>query len=167
MQVEVSMYLVAFGFGLSLTAVLLRITYRTRNINLDRKYYALLLISVIGTFVAYLGFRQLAAVAVNEAVDYSQILTVLSLLAAGIITGYFTFTYEQSAPDERFLPTALSTCFAVLFYLVFGAISFYMGKSKQIHSTEGANTVGPIIMWVLLLANSFHDFWDYRKFPKV
>ncbi len=150
---------------LSFFAVLLRLAYGTRNIILDWRYYALLLLSLFGTLVAYLGFRQLAGVPVNEMVDYSQILTVLSLLAAGIITGYFTFTYEQSAADERFLPTALSTCFALLFYLVFGAISFYMGKSKQIHSTEGANTVGPIIMWVLLLANSFHDFWDYRKGP--
>lgn len=161
------MSFVAAGFALSLIAVLFRLAYGTRNIKLDRKYYALLLISLIGTFLAFSGFRQLAGVPINETVDYSQILTVLSLLAAGIITGYFTFTYEQSAPDERFLPTALSTCFALLFYLVFGAISFYMGKSKQIHSTEGANTVGPLIMWVLLLANSFHDFWDYRKFPKV
>jgi NADH:ubiquinone oxidoreductase subunit 2 (subunit N) len=161
------MSFVAVGFALSLIAVLLRLAYGTRNIKLDRKYYTLLLISLIGTFLAFSGFRQLAGVAINETVDYSQILTVLSLLAAGIITGYFTFTYEQSAPDERFLPTALSTCFALLFYLVFGAISFYMGKSKDIHSTEGANTVGPLIMWVLLLANSFHDFWDYRKFPKV
>lgn len=159
------MLLVVLGFGLSLTAVLLRLTYGTRKIKLDYWYYSLLLVSVVGTLVAYLGFRELASVVVNEAVDYSQILTVLSLLAAGIITGYFTFTYEQSAADERFLPTALSTLFALLFYLTFGSISFYMGKSKQIHSTEGANTVGPIIMWVLLLANSFHDFWDYRKPP--
>jgi hypothetical protein len=159
------MLLVALGFGLSVIAVLLRLTYRTRKIKLDYKYYILLLISVIGTFLAYLGFRQLAAVAVNEMVDYSQILTVLSLLAAAIITGYFTFTYEQSAADELFLPTALSTSFVLLFYLVFGSISFYMGKSKQIHTTEGANTVGPLIMWVLLVANSFHDFWDYRKPP--
>jgi hypothetical protein len=159
------MLLVALGFGLSVVAVLLRLTYGTRRIKLNLKYYTLLLISITGTFLAYLGFKRLAAVAVNEAVDYSQILTVLSLLAAAIITGYFTFTYEQSAADERFLPTALSTLFVLLFYLVFGSISFYMGKSKQIHTTEGANTVGPLIMWVLLLANSFHDFWDYRKPP--
>ena len=161
------MCLVAAGFALSFLAVLLRLAYRTRFIKLGPKYYALLFISVIGTFVAYLGFKQLTGEAVNEAVDYSEILTVLSLLAAGIITGYFTFTYEQSAEEERFLPTALSTCFALLFYLTFGAISFYMGKSKQIHSTEGANSVGPVIMWVLLLANSFHDFWDYRKSSKT
>ena len=160
------MYFVVFGFLLSLVAVLLRLVYGTRRIPLDGKYYGLLLISVIGTFLAYLGFRELASVAVNESVDYSQILTVLSLLAAGIITGYFTFTYEQSAADERFLLSLLSTCFALLFYLTFGSISFYMGKSKQIHSTEGANTVGPLIMWALLLANSFHDFWDYRKGPR-
>jgi len=158
------MLLVAFGFALSLLAVLWRLTYRTRYIDLDFKYYFLLLVSVLGTFLAFLGFRELASGAINETnLDYSQILTVLSLLAAGIITGYFTFTYEQSAEDERPLTTALSSGFAFLFYFTFASISFYMGKSKQIHGAEGANIVGPIIMWVLLLANSLHDFWDYRK----
>lgn len=159
------MLLVAFGFALSLLAVLLRLRYKTRKIVLDRKYYLLLALSVAGTVLAFIGFLLLARVPVNETVDYSQILTVLSLLAAGIITGYFTFTYEQSAGDELALTTALSSGFAFLFYFTFGSISFYMGKSKQIHSTECANIIGPVIMWVLLLANSFHDFWDYRKAP--
>jgi hypothetical protein len=157
-------YFVIAGFCLSLLAVLLRaFLYQTRDIKLGRKYYILLLLSVLGTIFAGVGLLQLTHVEINEGVDYSHILTVLSLLAAGIITGYFTFTYQDAAEDERFLPTAISICFVLLFYLVFAAISFYMGKSKQIHSAEGAIILGPVIMWALLLANAFYDFWDYRE----
>ena len=94
--------------------------------------------------------------------DYSQILTVLSLLAAAIITGFFTFTFTEAAPDKHLMPSAISSCFVVLFYLVFAAISFYMGKSGHIHNAPYATCVVPMIMWVLLVANVVYDFWDYR-----
>jgi len=159
------MKFVAAGFALSFIAVLLRLLYGTRSIELDAKYYSLLVLSIFGTILAFIGFLQLSRVPVNPGVEYAQILSILSLLAAGIITGYFTFTYEQAASDELLFPTAYSTCFALLFYFVFALISFYMGKSRHVHSTEAANIVVPIIMWVILLANAFRDFWDYRKGP--
>ncbi|HKO99668.1 MAG TPA: hypothetical protein VJU86_22005 [Pyrinomonadaceae bacterium] len=159
------MEFVAGGFALSLIAVLLRLRYGTRRIALNYKYYSLLCLSILGSILAFIGFLQLSRTPINQNVEYAQILSILSLLAAGIITGYFTFTYEQAASDELLFPTAYSTCFALLFYFVFSLISFYMGKSKHVHSTEAANIVVPIIMWVILLANAFRDFWDYRKGP--
>lgn len=160
------MYFVAVGFSLSLIAVLLRLLYRTRRIRLDYKYYSLLCLSIVGSLLAFIGFLQLSRTPINESVEYAQILSILSLLAAGIITGYFTFTYEQAASDELLFPTAYSTCFALLFYFVFSVICFYMGKSRHVHNTEGANIFVPVIMGVILLANAFRDFWDYRKGPE-
>lgn len=158
------MYLVIIGFSLAFLAIILRaVILQTRKTKLDLKYYAFLSLSVIGSVIAGFGFSQLAQTEVNENFDYSQILTVISLLAAGIITGNFTFTYEEMAEDEIFITTLISICFTFLFYFVFAAISFYMGKSKQIHSVEGAVLIGPIIMWALLLANALYDFWDFRK----
>ena len=97
-----------------------------------------------------------------NAVDYSQILTVLSLLATGIITGFFTFTFQDAAHDERWLATAISICFALLFYTVFGALSLYVGRSAHIRAAEYAASLLPLLMCLLLLANALYDFWDYR-----
>jgi hypothetical protein len=153
---------VALGFVLSLAAFLLRASKRRTGWNLNFKYYRLLILSVVGSVFAFVGFLRFSHGTVND-VDYSQILTVFSLLASGMIAGYFSFTFEQAADDERFFPFALSTCFILLFYLVFAAISFYMGKSRRIQSIEGANIIAPVIMGMLLLAISVREFWDYRK----
>ncbi len=60
------------------------------------------------------------------------------------------------------MPTLISVCFVIMFYLVFGAISFYMGRDKGIHDIEFITPLGTIIMWMLLAANVGYDFLDYR-----
>jgi len=67
--------------------------------------------------------------------DYSSVLTILSLLAAGIIAEFFVFSHGQAAHDEKFFPNAIAICFMGLFYLLFGAVSFYIGKGKVIKET--------------------------------
>jgi cytochrome bd-type quinol oxidase subunit 2 len=158
----VAIGLVALGFVLSLVAFILRGLKARTEWNLDWKYYRLLALSVFGSVLAFIGFL-LFSHGTPDTVDYSQILTVFSLLASGMIAGYFSFTFEQAADDEQFFPFALSTCFILLFYLVFAAISFYIGKSSRIQSIEGANIIAPVIMGMLLLAISVREFWDYRK----
>lgn len=165
------MKLIVVGCILAIVALLGRaITFEGRTIELGRRFYTLLAVSVAGSLMAFKGFFDLANAMPmpmlplpSNAVDYSQILTVLSLLAAGIVTGFFTFTFQDAADDERWLATAISTCFVILFYCVFGALSLYVGKSAHIRASEHASTLLPLIMWLLLLANALYDFWDYRE----
>ncbi len=146
-----------------LSSILRAVKYKVRETPMNLQYYWLLSLSLIGSIVGAFGFSQLAQTSIDpSSVDYSQILTVLSLLAAAIITGFFTFTFTEAASDERLIPTAISCCFVVLFYLVFAAISFYMGKSSNIHNAPYARFFVIAIMWVLLVANHLYDFWDYR-----
>jgi hypothetical protein len=158
------MYYVFDGFLLALCSTILRaILYNKKNFEMDRKYYSLLLLSLIGSVLGYIGFFQLAQSPIDASgLDYSQILTVLSLLAAAIVTGFFAFTFTEAADDEIQITTAILICFVVLFYLVFAAISFYSGKSANIHNAPYAMSIIPTIMWVLLVANALFDFWDYR-----
>lgn len=155
---------VIVGLILALISTILRATlYKNRKIPIDAKSYTILCLSLLGGIIGAIGFFQLAQTPIDTSgVDYSQILTVLSLLAAAIVTGFFTFTFTEAADDELLLPSAISGCFVVLFYLVFAAISFYMGKSSHIHNAQYATSIVPSIMWVLLVANSLYDFWDYR-----
>lgn len=158
------MYLVMLGFVLTSLGILLREgLYKTREIPMTRKYGGLLGLCIGGSVAALLGFFQLASTSANSNTDYSQMLTILSILAAGITTGYFTFSYGDVGEDEHILATAIALVFVALFYLTFAAISFYMGKSEIIHSTEGANLIGPLIMWLILMGNVLYDFWDYRE----
>jgi hypothetical protein len=161
-------YVVLIGLILGFGSVILRtILFTSRKITLDKKYYGLIGLSLLGSAVGSWGYHDLISGNVDTATDYSQILSVLSLLAAGIITGFFTFTFTHAAEDERVLASAISACFVLLFYIVFAALSFYMGKSPHIHRAAYSNIVGPLIMWLLLVANTLFDFWDYREEPKV
>ena len=162
---NVAIGLVALGFALSLVAFILRGLRPRRNWGLDRQYYGLLGLSVFGSVLAFIGFLRFSHGTPNTG-DYSQFLTVLALLASGIISGYFNFTFDQAAEDEKFFPSALSICFILLFYLVFTAISFYIGKSNKIHDVEGANIIAPLIMLILLVAIAVREFWDYRKYDR-
>jgi len=164
------MWLVALGCLLAVGSLIGRaVIFNGRAMPLSRKFYALLACSLAGSLLAFRGFYELAnscpvptlPTPANTA-DYSQILTVLSLLAAGIVTGFFTFTFQDAANDERWIATAISVCFAVLFYAVFGALSIYIGLSPHVRASEHATIILPPIMWLLLAANVLYDFWDYR-----
>jgi len=158
--------LVALGGTLAFVAVLCRFGFyaQSRIIKFGWKYYLCILMSFLGTILAAIGFYLLVTqTPINAKQDYSQILGVLSLLAAGIITGFFTFSYVNVSDDEVILPTCISCCFVVLFYLVFLAISYYVGRSSATHNIENVEGVVPGIMWLLLVANMIYDFLDYRK----
>jgi hypothetical protein len=155
---------VGAGFFLSLIAFILRGLKARIDWGLDCKYYSLLGLSVLGSVLAFIGFLKFSH-GIPDKVDYTQTLTVMALLTSGIIAGYFNFTFDQAADDEKFFPSALSICFILLFHLVFAAISFYIGKSERIHEVEGANVIAPLIMLILLVAIAVREFWDYRKGP--
>jgi hypothetical protein len=135
----------------------------TREIELKWKYGLCIGLSLLGTVPAAIGFYLvIGETPIHPKQDYSQILGILSLLAAGTITGFFTFSYQNVRKDEVALPTFLSVSFATMFYLIFSGICLYMGKSESIHNVEAAAQYVPAIMWLLLLANVMYDFLDYR-----
>jgi hypothetical protein len=166
------MVLVLAGMFFAVLAIVMRaIVFRkSRRIEFGWQYYLLLMSALFGTMLGAAGFYMLTGTSINagttsSAVDYSQILGILSLLTAGITAGFFSFSYNNTDTEEIVLPTILSVSFTVLFYLLFAAISFYMGKSKFVHNVEYADVFGPLIMWFLLVANMAYDFLDYRA-PK-
>lgn len=158
--------LVIAGLLLAVAAIMCRMLFfHSRVIVFNRKYTLCLVLAFLGTLPAYIGYIILfsqTSINTTPGVDYSQILTLLSLLAAGTITGFFTFTYENVREDEKVLPTLLSMFFVAMFYLLFFLISYYAGRSKLTHNIEGAAVFVPSIMWLLLLANTAYDFLDYR-----
>ncbi len=160
--------LVIIGGFLAVAGIMCRFAFflESRDIPFTWKYYLCIGLSFLGTIPATVGFYLLTQIPVNSIQDYSQILTVLSILATGIITAFFTFSYANLKGDEVALPTLLSVCFVILFYFVFFAISFYIGKSKLIHNNENVEVFVPWIMWILLVANMMYDFMDYRRTPK-
>lgn len=95
--------------------------------------------------------------------DFSSVLSILSLLAAGVIAGKFAFSYHEVASDERFLATALSILIVLLFYVLFGAVSFYAGASETVSAAPKIELVIPAIMAIILFSNTLHDYWDYLE----
>ena len=156
-----SLYLLT-GFIIQSVAVVIRAKlYNNRRFHLDKKYACLTSFSIIGCLFALIGFFLLSHADAHCGVDYNIILTVLALLSAGIISGFFTFSYQYSGDNDRWFPNLISVGFSLLFYLLFGAVSFYTGKSQNIHSIEYASTIVPIIMAIILVVNTLFDFWDY------
>src|SRR5262245_58547904 len=131
--------LVLIGLLLQVITLILRMYFFSgnRNITFNWQYYLCIGLSFAGTFPAAVGFYLLTQGPINNAQDYSQILTVVSLLAASLITGFFSFSYQNTRKDEWFLPTMTSICFVGLFYLVFFLLSFFLGASKLTHNIEG------------------------------
>ena len=165
---EVALTLVIIGCLITIGIIIARaIVFKSRVIKFDLKYRLLFWGSLIGPIAAAIGSYMLikTPISSNKEADYSLILTVVSLLATGVITGFFTFRYQNVDSDERVSPTALSCFFAALFYTVFGLISFYLGKSKVTHNLEGVEIWIPAILWMLLSANVIYEFLDYRVKP--
>ena len=148
----------------SVTSIILRaMLHKTRNFDYGLKDWLILGLSIIGNIIALFGFFNLSTGPANPCVDYSSVLTILSLLSAGVIAGNFTFSYQEAAADERLLPNLISACFTILFLFLFGSVSFYMGKSAQVSRAEGIAMLGPTIMFLILITNTIFDFWDYRE----
>lgn len=157
------MLLVAAGFGLCLSVLLIRAIIYKKDESEWKCYYCFLALCIVASFIAFLGFNKLASAPTGTGADYSSVLTILSLLAAGIIAGFFVFSHTERAHNEKFFPNAIAICFMGLFYLLFGAVSFYIGKSEDIHIAERITILIPFIMWVILVVNTLFDFWDYRE----
>jgi hypothetical protein len=93
------------------------------------------------------------------------ILEVLSFLSAGAVAGFWGIEYQNADDDETHLLNIISALFVILFYVLFTAICFYIGKSTEMQNTPGASWVVPGIMVLLLEINAVIDIWDYRKLP--
>jgi hypothetical protein len=63
--------------------------------------------------------------------EHASILTTMSLLSAGAIADNFTFTHQDAHEDEKWLVTVLSFVFALLFHVLFGAVSFHAGRARM------------------------------------
>ncbi len=162
--VTLGVALCLLGFMLCLAAVAVRAErYPDRCVReLRPRYSSLLILSLIGNSIAFFGFRSLVSAPGSSGADYSTVLSILSLLATGVITGNFVFSYRKQAEDEAFLVNLISIWFMALFYLLFGAISFYMGQDHKVHGAPGIAMIAPLIMSMILVANALFDFWDYR-----
>lgn len=95
--------------------------------------------------------------------NYSSVLTILSLLAAGVIAGKFAFSHHEVASDERPLATALSILIVLLFYVLFGAVAYYSGISDGVSTAPLVEFLIPSIMGIVLISNTLHDYWDYLE----
>ncbi|MFN5027956.1 MAG: hypothetical protein ACK5D9_02310 [Burkholderiales bacterium] len=91
------MLFIIVGVLTSISALAIRAqTFPSRRILLASRYWILLIQSLLGTCLACVGFYQLATVLPAPVLpvstnmpDYGQVLTVLSLLATAIVTGFF------------------------------------------------------------------------------
>jgi len=128
-------------------------------------FWGPLVVCVIANIIAYWGFWTLASGPADESVNYGSILSVLSLLSAGVIAGNFAFTHQEAASDETVIVTIIASCLISLFYMLFASVCFYSGKSIDIQSAPGAAVLIPTIVFVILLVNTFYEFWDFREEP--
>jgi len=154
------MYYVINGFLLALTAISLRAAlFPGRKVTDCRLYFGLKVLAIFSTVIAGLGFSCMAhAPADVSGADYSQVLSLLGVLAAAALIGFFTY---KSSGTGAIGQTVASASFMGLFYLLFGAISFYLGMSTSMHQASGMGSLLPFIMWVFLVVNVLLDFADY------
>lgn len=150
-------------------AILYTATLVVRGLFLDSKvalcspkFWFPLLICLIANGIAFCGFWILANTPAVEPGNYESILSVLALLSAGVISGNFSFTHQESAEDENFLVSLIACFFVLLFYLIFTGVCFYSGKSTEIYSAPYATQLIPTIVFLVLMTNTFYEFWDHR-----
>lgn len=134
------------------------------DIEISSPKYLIPLVFSLGSdcFAGY-GFYFLIQVQPTPGADYSTVLSILSLLTAGVVAGKFAFSHQDVATDERVLATARSTLFLLLFYTFFGAVAFYSGISEKISEAPMIHIFIPVIMATLLITNTIHDYWDYLE----
>ena len=158
------MKLAAIGWVLALLSVIFRsICLRERNFPLGCKFATCFCLWTLGNALAFFGLSSLASGPATPKVEYSSVLGVLSLLSAGAFAGFCAVEYERARENESGLLNFLSVLFMTLFYLLFSAICYYIGKSENMHQVEAVSYVIPIIMAILLEVNTVIDIWDYRK----
>lgn len=155
---------VALGFVVHGVGILFRARLCTPAIPVKSpRYWLPLLASLAGDLLGGLGFLLLIQTAQPQETEYGDVLTVLSLLAAGVIAGKFAFSHQETAEDERALTAALSIIILFLFYSLFGAVSYYGGLSPDFRAAPMIEMIIPIIMVAVLFANTIHDYWDFLE----
>lgn len=134
--------------------------------SLGRPYWICMWLSLANVvFASCVNYRLLTNTQPSHQ-DYSAILTALSLLTAGVISGYFATSYQDADESESWLLTALSIIFISLFVTLFGSIAYIVGLSGIIVEHPQLGLVLSIATGLILAAIVMHSFWDYVTFPE-
>jgi len=162
--------LIGLGALVSLISLYVRCKFKRPEADENRKFRNCLLGSLASVILAAVGLIMLLQGDTVCGKDNSTILNVLALLSAGVISGFFGFSYEKANTQgsgasklKALLPDLLSICFTMLFFLLFGSICYYMGQSQEVHETNGIYLLVPSIMVMILLGNVLFDYWDYTR----
>lgn len=160
------------GLALTIAAIIVRgIRFRTRTHSMrfsNWQYWGLLWITVVGSIFAGISFYHFTTAtppihSILPTDPYAAILTVLSLLAGGAFAGFCAVDYQLADNiDEIWILAVISGLFSSFFYLLFFAISYYIGESG-IGIIHGIPWVITIAMTLLLIILAVIDFWDYCK----
>ena len=148
-----------------ITLIIRALFCKKQNSVSSPKFWAPLVACMLANLIAYFGFLEMASGPPDITADYGSIVSVLSLLSAGVIAGNFAFTHQEAAMDEDVIVTAIAILFIVLFYLLFAGVCFYAGKSVDIQNATGAAKLIPTIVFVILLVNTLFEHWDFREEP--
>ena len=119
--------------------------------------------AIVPGFVAFYCFRYLLFSFDGSQDNYETILSVLSLMATGAIAGMFVFTYQDAAKDESILASIIAFLYLSIIYILFGSISFYLGKSVDIKKLNELAFILPIVMALFLIIIILYNNWDYRE----
>jgi hypothetical protein len=158
------MIFIVLAYFLYAGALIYRASACTPEIEVnDKKLVVPFIICIAADCLAAWGFSVLIAKMPITGADFDSVLSILSLLAAGVIAGKFAFSYHEVASGERPLATALSVLIVLLFYVLFGAVSYYSGASETVSAAPKIELVIPAIMAIILFSNTLHDYWDYLE----
>jgi purine-cytosine permease-like protein len=172
-----SITLVILGFLMTAIALVFRDRFfgekeqRWYNWN-KREIWACVVLWILGSTIAALGWALLAHGGQGEACEnvteagYADVLTVLSLLAAGAIAGWCAVEYQEFDPSETHLLNVIAGLFVAVFYVLFTAICYYLGKNPRTRDVQGIHWVIPLTMWLILLVFALIDIADYRPTDK-
>jgi len=156
-------WIIAAAIVSTLCIIIRGFMYTSRDFSIDFRWWLLVFCAMIPNVLVYIGLHNLLVCTENTGVDHSSILSVLSLLSAGVIAGNFAFSYQDASDDEIILPNAISLVFVNLFYLLFGAVTYYFAESTDVLSVSGFTWILPTIMTLILTANTLNNYWDYRE----
>lgn len=158
------MIIVLFAYLLYSGAIIYRTRFCSPEIAISNyRFYSPLLLCIACDCIAAFGFSALFKGIPAESGQYSPVLTILSLLAAGVIAGKFSFSHHETSSDEKWLTSSLYLLIVLLFYVIFGAVSYYAGLTKSVSAAPGIQVIIPLIMAIILIANTIEDYWDYLE----
>jgi len=159
---QIGLIVVAAAAGAAILIAILRWATVPRECKtLPWHYWTFVILSVGVTVAATVGFRFLLTASSPSGTDYSGVLNVLGLLSAGVIAGFFAFSFQDAASSEGILPNVISMCFALLFFVLFGSVCYFLGQWGKFNADTHVNTLVPVVMGLVLVGNVLYDFHDY------